>query len=226
MHIRAKQTTPQVERHRLGCEQRKVFSELTPGTPASSSGSSHAATTSTEHVTQVAETINRLEHTVTNLNLLERAAIDRAYTRHTMTMRAFIGQVLGKCFEARTFLIMNPQVAFGAPLLSSTDGQSHSSIPPFQLCWAGVYIFPYSNTTNKAEWLPDDNHEQGESQASTAATRMADLQARRSISWKRPCDVYVQIGPCDLEIWGMTLKNIRKPLLCLYKLCIAICFHI
>ena len=87
----------------------------TPGTPASSSGSSHAATTSTEHVTQVAETINRLEHTVTNLNLLERAAIDRAYTRHTTTTRAFIGQVLGKCFEARAFLIMNPQVAFGAP---------------------------------------------------------------------------------------------------------------
>ena len=85
------------------------------GTPASSSGSSHAATTSTEHVTQVAETINRLEHTVTNLNLLERAAIDRAYTRHTTTTRAFIGQVLGKCFEARAFLIMNPQVAFGAP---------------------------------------------------------------------------------------------------------------
>ena len=74
-----------------------------------------AAITSTEHVTQVAETINRLEHTVTNLNLLERAAIDRAYTRHTTTTRAFIGQVLGKCFEARAFLIMNPQVAFGAP---------------------------------------------------------------------------------------------------------------
>ena len=93
----------------------KAFSELTPGTSASSSGSSHAATTSTEHVTQVAETINRLEHTVTNLNLLERAAIDRAYTRHTTTTRAFIGQVLGKCFEARAFPIMNPQVAFGAP---------------------------------------------------------------------------------------------------------------
>ena len=54
-----------------------------PRPPASSSGSSHAATTSTVHVTQVAETINRLKHTVTNLNLLERAAIDRAYTRHT-----------------------------------------------------------------------------------------------------------------------------------------------
>ena len=38
-----------------------------------------------------------------------------------------------------------------------------------------IKIFPYSNTTNKAEWLPDDNHEQGESQDSIAATRMADL---------------------------------------------------
>ena len=57
-YIRAKQTTPQVERHRLGREQRKFFSKLTPGTPASSSGSSHTATTSTEHVTQVAEMIN------------------------------------------------------------------------------------------------------------------------------------------------------------------------
>ena len=61
-YIRVKQTTPQVERHRLGCEQRKVFSKLIPSTPASSSGSSHTATTSTEHVTQVAETINRFEH--------------------------------------------------------------------------------------------------------------------------------------------------------------------
>ena len=107
--------TPQVERYRLGCEQRKVFSELTPGTLASGSGSNNTTATSTEHVTQVAETINRLEHTVTNLNLLERAAMDRAYTRHTTTTRAFIGQVLGKCFEARAFLIMNPQVAFGTP---------------------------------------------------------------------------------------------------------------
>ena len=113
--IRAKQTTLQVERHRLGHEQRKVFSKLTPGTPASSSSSSHTATTSTEHVTQVAETINRFERTVTNLNLLERAAVDRAYTRLTMAMRAFIGHVLGECFEARAFLVMDPQVAFGAP---------------------------------------------------------------------------------------------------------------
>ena len=101
----------QVERHRLGRKQRKVFTKLTPGTPASSSGSSHTATTSSEH----AETINRFEHTVTNLNLLERAAVDRAYTRLTMAMRAFIGHVLGECFEAWAFLIINPQVAFGVP---------------------------------------------------------------------------------------------------------------
>ena len=85
------------------------------GTPASSSGSSHTATTSTEHVTQVAEMINRFEHTVTNLNLLERVAVDRAYTRLTTAAKAFIGHVPGECFEARAFLVMDPQVAFGAP---------------------------------------------------------------------------------------------------------------
>ena len=106
--------TPQVERHRLVREKRKVFSKLIPGTPASSSGSSLTATTSTEHVTQVAETINRFEHTVTNLNLLERAAVDRAFTQLTTATRAFIGHVLGECFEARAFLVMDPQVAFGA----------------------------------------------------------------------------------------------------------------
>ena len=113
--IRAKQTTPQVERHRLGPEQRKVLSKLTPGTLASSNGSSHTATTSTKHDTQVAEKSNRIEHTFINLNLLERAAVDRAYTRLTTATRAFIGHVLGECFEARVFLIMDPQVAFGAP---------------------------------------------------------------------------------------------------------------
>ena len=106
---------PQVERQRLGREQRKVFSKLTPGTPASSSGSSHTATTSNEHVTQIAETINRFKHTVTNLNLLERVAVDRAHTLLTTATRAFIGHVLGECFEARAFLVMDPQVAFGAP---------------------------------------------------------------------------------------------------------------
>ena len=32
-----------------------------------------------------------------------------------MATRAFIGHVLGECFEARAFLVMDPQVAFGAP---------------------------------------------------------------------------------------------------------------
>ena len=122
----------QVERHWLGREQRKVFSKLTPGPPASSSGSSHTATTSTEHVTQVAEMINRFEHTVTNLNLLERAAVDRAYTRLTTAMRAFIGHVLGECFEARAFLVMDPQVAFGAPdddLPTPIQHTAHGNLP-------------------------------------------------------------------------------------------------
>ena len=47
------------------------------------------------NVTQVAETINRFEHTVTNLNLLERTAVDRAYTRLTTATRTFIVHVLG-----------------------------------------------------------------------------------------------------------------------------------
>ena len=128
-YIRAKQTTPQVERHRLGREQRKVFSKLTPGTLASSSGSSHTATTSTEHVTQGAETINCFEHTVTNHNLLERAAVDRTYTRLTTATRAFIAHILGECFEAQAFLIMDPQVAFGAP-----DG-SHTYSPTAHSTW-------------------------------------------------------------------------------------------
>ena len=38
-----------------------------------------------------------------------------------------------------------------------------------------------------------------------------------------------QIGrflqPCDLEIWRMTLKNNRAPLLCYFKLCAEFCTH-
>ena len=30
---------------------------------------------------------------------------------------------------------------------------------------------------------------------------------------------------CDLEFWPMTLKNIRAPLLCFFKLCAAFCTH-
>ena len=31
--------------------------------------------------------------------------------------------------------------------------------------------------------------------------------------------------PCDLEIWQMTLKNNRAPLLCYFKLCASFCSH-
>ena len=31
--------------------------------------------------------------------------------------------------------------------------------------------------------------------------------------------------PCDLEIWWMTFKNNRAPLLCYFKLCAAFCSH-
>ena len=31
--------------------------------------------------------------------------------------------------------------------------------------------------------------------------------------------------PCDLEIWRMTLKNNRAPLLCYFKLCASFCIH-
>ena len=33
------------------------------------------------------------------------------------------------------------------------------------------------------------------------------------------------LEPCDLEIWWMTLKNNRAPLLCYFKLCAAFCTH-
>ena len=43
----------------------------------------------------------------------------------------------------------------------------------------------------------------------------------------RKCQVWVKIGdffvPCDLEIWRMTLKDNRAPLLCSFKLCVS--FH-
>ena len=44
---------------------------------------------------------------------------------------------------------------------------------------------------------------------------------------KRP--IWVKIDdffePCDLEIWRMTLKNNRAPLLCYFKLCASFCSH-
>ena len=33
------------------------------------------------------------------------------------------------------------------------------------------------------------------------------------------------LEPCDLEIWHMTLKNTRAPLLCYFKLCASLCSH-
>ena len=57
----------------------------------------------------------------------------------------------------------------------------------------------------------------------------ASFQIHRQIQtgatvWKR--SIRVKIGnfvPCDLEIWWMTLKNNRAPLLCCFKLCAS--FH-
>ena len=33
------------------------------------------------------------------------------------------------------------------------------------------------------------------------------------------------LEPCDLEIWGMTLKNNRAPLLCCFQLCALFHYH-
>ena len=33
------------------------------------------------------------------------------------------------------------------------------------------------------------------------------------------------LEPCDLEIWRMTFKNNRAPLLCYFKLCASFCTH-
>ena len=33
------------------------------------------------------------------------------------------------------------------------------------------------------------------------------------------------LGPCDLEIWRMTLQNKTAPLLCYFKLCASFCSH-
>ena len=45
----------------------------------------------------------------------------------------------------------------------------------------------------------------------------------------RKCPIWVKIGdffvPCDLEIWRMTLKNNRAPLLCYIKLCASFRSH-
>ena len=39
------------------------------------------------------------------------------------------------------------------------------------------------------------------------------------------CQIRWFSEPCDLEIWRMTLKNNRAPLLCYFKLCASFCSH-
>ena len=46
------------------------------------------------------------------------------------------------------------------------------------------------------------------------------VTARQRSFWENISDFFV---PCDLEIWWMTLKNNRAPLLCCFKLCAS--FH-
>ena len=45
----------------------------------------------------------------------------------------------------------------------------------------------------------------------------------------RKCSIRVKIrifvGTCDLEIWRITLKNHRAPLLCCFNLCVSFCSH-
>ena len=38
-------------------------------------------------------------------------------------------------------------------------------------------------------------------------------------------DDFLNLEPCDLEIWRMTLKKNRAPLLCYFKLCASFCSH-
>ena len=40
---------------------------------------------------------------------------------------------------------------------------------------------------------------------------------------RAPLLYYVKLCPCDLDIWWMTVKNNREPLLCCFKLCAS--FH-
>ena len=42
---------------------------------------------------------------------------------------------------------------------------------------------------------------------------------------KRPIQMLRFLEPCDLEIWRMTFKNNRVPLLCYFKLCASFCSH-
>ena len=46
-------------------------------------------------------------------------------------------------------------------------------------------------------------------------------------NWKRSNrrQIVVFFAPCNLEIWQMTLKTIRAPLLSYFKLCVSFCSH-
>ena len=46
------------------------------------------------------------------------------------------------------------------------------------------------------------------------------VTVRKRLIWVKICDLFV---PCDLEIWRVTLKNNRTPLLCCFKDCAS--FH-
>ena len=48
-----------------------------------------------------------------------------------------------------------------------------------------------------------------------------ELQSGNSQFWSKS----TIFSPCDLEIWRMTLKNNRAPLLCYFKLCAAFRTH-
>ena len=87
--------------------------KLSPGAFASSDGSGITATCSTEHVTQVTETINSLKNTVTHIHLLEGSAVDWTDTGLIATAWALIRWVFRNSFEARAFLV-DPEVTFRA----------------------------------------------------------------------------------------------------------------
>ena len=89
-----------------------------------------------------------------------------------------------------------------------TDGQGESSIPPLQLRWAGynkapvLCFFKLCASFHSHWWI----------QTGVKSPETPNLgQMLRFLE------------PCDLEIWQMTLKNNRTPLLCYFKLCAS--FH-
>ena len=49
-----------------------------------------------------------------------------------------------------------------------------------------------------------------------------ELQSGNALFWSKSAIFFV---PCDLEIWRMTLKNNRAPLLCCFKICASFYSH-